>query len=120
MLQHLKLFAILFYTLQPACLALHINSQFIIPLLSGLLELTSGVSLVSLVPSSQLGINVVLCAFLLGFGGISILLQVWSIVAKSDMSMKPYLYGKLLQGLLASIYTFMIISHVSYFKYLLM
>lgn len=99
---------------------MNINSHFIIPVLSGLLELTSGVSLVSLVPSPQLGINVMLCAFLLGFGGLSILLQVWSIVAKSDMSMKPYLYGKLLQGVLAVGYTFMIISHVSYFKYLLL
>ena len=96
-----------------------IETQFITPILSGIIELTSGVNLVSLVPCSQLGINVIICAFLLGFGGISILLQVWSITSKSDVSIKPYIIGKFLQGILASIYTLLIISNVSYFKYLL-
>ncbi len=96
-----------------------IDINYIIPILSGILELTSGVSLVSVVPSIHLGINVIICAFLLGFGGISILLQVWSITSKSDLSIKPYILGKLLQGVFASIYTFLIISNVSYFKYLL-
>ena len=98
---------------------LGIKTQFITPILSGIIELTSGVNLVSLVPCTQLGINVVVCAFLLGFGGISILLQVWNITSKSDISIKPYVFGKLLQGIFASIYTFLIISNVSYFKYLL-
>lgn len=75
--------------------------------------------MVSLVPCSQLGINVIICSFLLGFGGISILLQVWSITSKSDISIKPYVVGKLLQGIFSSIYTFLIISNISYFKYLL-
>lgn len=98
---------------------LGIKTQFITSILSGIIELTSGLNLVSLVPSSKLGINVIICAFLLGFGGISILLQVWSISSKSDVSIKPYIIGKLLQGVFASIYTFLIISNVSYFKYLL-
>ena len=96
-----------------------IKTQFITPILSGIIELTSGVNLVSLVPCSQIGINVIICAFLLGFGGISILLQVWSITSKSDVSIKPYIIGKFLQGIFACIYTFLIISNVSYFKYLL-
>ena len=96
------------------------NKAFISPVLSGLLELTSGLNLVSLVPSIKLGMNVIIAAFLLGFGGISILLQVWSITSTSDLSIKPYLYGKLLQGTLASVYTFLIISNISYFRYLLL
>ena len=55
---------------------------------------------------------------LLGFGGISIMLQVLSIISKSDISIKPYILGKLLQGLLAAFYTFLIINNFSYFDYL--
>ena len=84
------------------------------------IELTSGVSLIATIPSVNLGINVVFTAFILGFGGVSILLQVWSIISNSDISIKPYILGKLLQGLFASIYTFLIISNFSYFKYLLL
>lgn len=115
----LKLFELLLAIITPLLQPLGINTQFIIPILSGILELTSGVSLVSIVPCSNLGINVIICAFLLGVGGISILLQVWSITAKSDLSIKPYFIGKLLQGIFAAFYTFLIISNVSYFKFLL-
>lgn len=103
----------------PILQPLGINANFIIPILSGLIELTSGVNLVSIIPNANLGINVIICAFLIGFGGISILLQVWSIISKSDISIKPYVYGKLLQGILASFYTFLIVSNVNFFKYLL-
>jgi len=96
----------------------NINTDFITPILIGLLELTNGVSLISLIPSKNLAINVILCAFLLGFGGISIMLQVLSIISKSDISIKPYILGKLLHGLLASFYTFLIINNFSYFSYL--
>lgn len=118
-MQRLKLFELIYYMFKPLCIQIHFDPRFITGIVSGLLELTTGVSLVSLVPSSTLGINVIICAFLLGFGGISILLQVWSIVSKSDISIKPYLYGKLLQGTFASIYTYLIIANVNYFKYLL-
>ena len=118
-IEHLNLFNIIISIFTPILQPLGIKTQFITPILSGIIELTSGVNLVSLVPCSKLGINVIICAFLLGFGGISILLQVWSISSKSDVSIKPYIIGKLLQGVFASIYTFLIISNVSYFKYLL-
>lgn len=97
---------------------LNINTNFIIPLLSGILELTNGITLVTSIACKNLVINIVLCAFLLGFGGISIMLQVLSIISKSDISIKPYILGKLLQGILASFYTFLIINNFSYFNYL--
>lgn len=96
---------------------LNINPNFIIPLLSGILELTNGITLVASTACKNLSINVVLCAFLLGFGGISIMLQVLSIISKSDISIKPYILGKLLQGILAAFYTFLIINNFSYFNY---
>jgi len=97
---------------------LNINTNFIIPILTGILELTNGITSVSTIANKNLGINIISCAFLLGFGGISIMLQVLSIISKSDISIKPYLLGKLLHGSLAALYTFLIINSFSYFNYL--
>ena len=97
---------------------LNISTEFIIPILTGFLELTNGVTAISSIASKNLAINVITCAFLLGFGGISIMLQVLSIISKSDISIKPYLLGKLLHGTIAAFYTFLIINNFSYFNYL--
>lgn len=98
--------------------SLNINVDFIIPILTGILELTNGVTAVSCIANKNLAVNVIICAFLLGFGGISIMLQVLSITSKSDISIKPYILGKLLHGTLAAFYTFIIINNFSYFNYL--
>ena len=118
-LNQISFFKVILVIFKPAFIALNINPNFIVPIISGLIELTSGVSLVASVPSASLGINVIFTAFLLGFGGISILLQVWGISSNSDISIKPYIIGKFLQGIFAGFYTFLIITNFSYFKYLL-
>ena len=96
----------------------NISTDFIVPILTGILELTNGVTAVSCIANKNLAVNVIICAFLLGFGGISIMLQVLSITSKSDISIKPYILGKLLHGTLAAFYTFLIINNFSYFSYL--
>lgn len=93
--------------LYPILNLLNIDLEFAKPLLSGILELTNGVNLVANIPSKLISQNIVLSAFLLGFGGFSVLLQVYSIVSITDLSMKKYLVGKFLQGIVASIYTFL-------------
>lgn len=95
-----------------------IPTDFIIPILTGIIELTNGVSTVAGVACKNLSINIIISAFLLGFGGISIMLQVLSITSKSDISIKPYILGKLLQGIFGALYTFLIINNFSYFNYL--
>lgn len=117
-LKNAQLFNFLLILLSPIFNILHINTNFIIPVITGIIELTNGITMVSSVASKNLGINVVIAAFLLGFGGISITLQVLSIISKSDISIKPYMLGKLLHGTLASFYTFLIISFLPYFNYL--
>ena len=117
-LKNAQLFNFLFILLAPVFNILHINTAFIIPVITGIIELTNGITMVSSVASKNLGINVVIAAFLLGFGGISITLQVLSIISKSDISIKPYMLGKLLHGILASFYTFLIIYFIPYFHYL--
>ena len=118
-LQKTYLFHLFSLFFVPSFRLLGINTEFIIPILTGILELTNGVVTVSSIVSRNLAVNVIICAFLLGFGGISIMLQVFSIISKSDISIKPYILGKILQGTLASFYTFIIIYHFSYFSYLL-
>lgn len=60
--------------------------------------------------------NILLASFLLGFGGISILLQVLSITSKSDLSIKTYIYGKILQGLFSVFYTYLALNNLLFFN----
>lgn len=87
-----------------------INFEFTKPILAGIIELTNGLKLVSETAIVNYNLSIIISAFLLGFGGISILLQVSSIVAKTDLSIKKYVIGKFLQGIFASIYVFLIIN----------
>ncbi len=74
------------------------------PYILSLLEITNGISSIVNLHVKNISFQIVFTAFLLGFGGISIFLQVWSIVSKSDLSIKPYLYGKLLHGVISACY----------------
>lgn len=85
------------------------NPEFVSSIISGIIELTNGIQCVCLIPCKEISINLIISAFLLGFGGISILLQVFSIISKSDISIKAYFIGKLLHGCLAALYTFIFI-----------
>ena len=117
-LKNAQLFNFLFILLSPVFNFLHLSTDFILPIFTGIIELTNGITMVSSVASKNLAINVVIAAFLLGFGGISIALQVLSITSTSDISIKPYILGKLLHGVIASFYTFLIIYFIPYFNYL--
>ena len=75
----------------------------------GTCEITNGINYISMIKSSNLTIQLILTSFFLGFGGISVLMQVYSIISKTDLSIKPYILGKLLHGLTSAIYTLIII-----------
>ena len=96
---------------------LHIPSSFISPLLTGILEITNGISLISNIQIKAISINIIFTAFLLGIGGISVLLQVLSITSKTDLSIKPYIIGKLLHGTIAAFYTFLFIQYIPMFNF---
>ena len=112
-----KIFDVLSLILSPLLDRLNIPSSFITGIFSGIIELTNGVSLISHIPFKMLSLNIIVCAFLLGFGGISILLQVLSITSTSDISIKPYVIGKLMQGLFAALYTYLLLSNFSFLNY---
>ncbi len=103
--------------LDPLLKFLHIPSNVVESFILGIVEITNGIFAISSIPLKKLSINIVLSAFLLGCGGISILLQVWSIVSKTDLSIKPYVIGKVLHGTFAAIYTFLFILIFPMFRF---
>lgn len=111
-----QVFEILAIPFYPICNALKINTDFIPAFFSGIVELTNGVKNVSLIATKYISTNVIICSFLLGFGGISILLQVLGIISKTDISIKPYLLGKFLQGTFSAIYTYIALKYISFFN----
>ncbi len=105
------------YIFTPLFNSINIDTSFIKPLFTGFLEITNGINAISNIACKNLSYNIIFSAFLLGFGGISILLQVYSITSKSDLSIKPYIYGKLLQGIFASFYTYIFINVFPFFNF---
>lgn len=88
---------------------LGIRQDLVLGFFTGLIEFTNGLSIISKVHIKAISTNIILSSFILGFGGISIMLQVLSIIAKSKLSIKKYVFGKFLHGLIASLYTFLVL-----------
>lgn len=104
-------------SISPILAFFNIDSSFVTPLISGFLEITNGINSISNISNKKISTNLIFTAFLLGFGGISVLLQVFSITSKSDLSIKPYVYGKLLHGVLAAFYTYIFTSFIPFFNF---
>ena len=88
----------------------HINSDYIVGLLTGFLEFTNGLYKISTINNKMLSINLILSSFIIGFGGISVTLQVLNIISKNKLSIKTYIFGKLLHGTISALFTFLILS----------
>ena len=69
-------------------------------IITGIIEVTNGVKLATI---GQSPFSIIICSFLLGFGGISVLLQVLSITSEAKISIKPYILGKFLQACFSAI-----------------
>lgn len=103
--------------LTPIFSLFNIPEHYISSILVGILELTNGISLITSLKIKEISLSIIIVAFLLGIGGLSILLQVFSITSKSDLSIKPYILGKLCQGTLAAFYTYFIINFIPIFNF---
>ena len=79
-------------------------------LIFGIFEISNGLNLIPNILSYNPILALILISFLLGFGGISILFQIYSIIRKEHISIKPYIYGKLLQGIFSVIITCVVFS----------
>ena len=116
-LQNSQLLNVLANLLTPVFNFLHIPEKFSVGFISGLLELTNGLNIICTIPEKRLFYNIVLASFLLGLGGLSILLQVWSVIAKTDLSIKPYILGKLLHACFSAFYTFLFLKNFVFFNF---
>lgn len=112
-----QLLNILSNYIKPLFDLLNIPAKFINGILSGILELTNGLNIICNIPAKKLSINIIIASFLLGLGGLSILLQVWSTIAKTDLSIKPYIYGKLLHAIFSAFYTFLFLKSFPIFNF---
>lgn len=74
---------------------------------SGILEMTNGAYLLSHSPDS-LRLRLTLVAFLVSFGGLSILGQTFGVLAAVPISKKDYIKGKLCNALLSSLSFFLL------------
>ena len=75
-------------------------------LICGLLELTCGVN--GSLSVGNMCLRAVLCGFFVGWSGISVHLQIFSICDGRDLKFSNYIFMKLLQGILCSISIFLI------------
>lgn len=110
----INLIAIVF---MPVFRGLHLPYELLDGFINGLFEITNGINLISLIKLKNISVNIILTSFLLGFGGISIFLQILSIVSKSDLSIKPYIIGKILHGFFAAFYTYIFICVFPIFNF---
>lgn len=107
-LSHSHLIDLMVYILNPLFEFFNINPDFSYGIINGFLEITNGLQQISIIPIKQISFSIIICAFILGFGGISVLLQVYSFTSKTDISIKPYILGKFFQGIIAAFYTFLV------------
>ena len=102
MLKNTGTLFILSELLSPILTLLRIPDNYISGIISGILELTNGVQAISLINSRQLSTTIIIASFLIGFGGISVLLQVLSITSKQNISIKPYIIRQIITSFLFS------------------
>lgn len=116
-LQNSQLLNAITNLLAPIFNFLHIPEKFTTGFISGFLELTNGLNIICNISEKHLSYNIILASFLLGLGGLSVLLQVWSTIAKTDLSIKPYVLGKLLHACISALYTFLLIKSFFIFNF---
>ena len=116
-LQTSQLLNVLSDCIQPLFNILNIPKKFSFGFISGIFELTNGLNIICNIPEKYLSINIIIASFLLGLGGFSVFLQVWSVISKTDLSIKPYILGKLLHACISAFYTFLFLKNFSFFNF---
>ena len=70
------------------------------PYIYSFLEITGGINIISNLNIDE-SLKLSLISFFLSFSGMSVILQVCSIIIPAGLSIKPYITGKLIQGVLS-------------------
>ena len=85
-----------------------ITEQLSTALIAGALEVSTGSACLQGVPLTPL--TAALASFLLGWGGLSVHCQSMLFLLETDLSARPYLLGKLLQGVFSAVLAFAFFS----------
>lgn len=84
------------------------------PIFNGILEITSGLKYTS-ISNISVSLKIIISAFFISFGGISIHMQVLSILDNKKIRYLPYLEARILQGILTSIIAALL--YITIFKF---
>ena len=100
----------------PIFKALSIPRNFRSSIITGIIEVTNGIKILSKSITTYDIVGISIVAFLLGFGGISVFMQTASITAKTNLSLVPYIIGKIFHGSISSLYTYLILRYTNFFS----
>lgn len=104
-----KVFDVFAILLDPIFSVFNISNETIRGLLSGILEITNGINIISLSTDSLI-IKGVLVSFIIGWGGFSIHAQAISFISKTDLKISLYLIAKVFHGVFSSVFFYIIIK----------
>ncbi len=79
------------------------------PFIHAFLEITGGIQEISVLETA-FDTKLSIISFFMAFSGVSVLCQVGAVASKSGLSLRPYIFGKLLQGAFSAALTKMLIS----------
>jgi len=82
-----------------------IGKEIVTSVVSGFFEITTGTNMTGNAHAVPLPHKLSAASIIIGWAGLSVHSQVLSIISSTDLSIRPYLLGKLLQGIIAGIYT---------------
>ena len=102
---------VIFFSLLVKTINIYLNlNPFSNMLLNGLLEITNGLNLLSCLPLSKIKAAVI-ATFLISFGGISIHMQIMSILNKYQINYYIYLIARIMHATISSILVFLILIY---------
>lgn len=84
------------------------TSEAVYSLICGFFEITTGSNMIASTGNIPFALKLSLASMIIGWAGLSVHSQVLGIVSQSDLSIRPYLAGKSLHGLIASVYTYVL------------
>ncbi|PLR87329.1 MULTISPECIES: sporulation integral membrane protein YlbJ [Bacillus] len=87
---------------------LHLPVMLSIPFISGLFEITLGSQMTSQVQEATLMQQTIITSFILAFSGFSVQAQVASILAQTDIRFQPFFFARVIHGILASCFAFLL------------
>jgi len=108
LLFHLQITAFFAEAIELVLMTFQLPIELSIPLISGLFEITLGSQLISQIQEATLMEQAIITSLILGFSGFSVQAQVASILAQTDIRFKPFFMARILHGIFAAIFTFLL------------